>query len=256
MSCGGGRVVKGQVDDNIQTDFEIEMIGKDLVELEDLLYSKITVKAKYEILETIRFKLEEVYNQDKEEYNEIFSHLREQTREALDDAWKLWNPPPNDGARGHWIGDDKMTYMLSESNPYYEDCRAINFTQCTYDKHGAPDFSKVTFPGSVVDISAMYDKYNADMLSKRGGGGNIQDEAQELMSRNLEPVVRAWWRDNRLGEAYNLYDAFFAWRDSLDLVPHEDTNCTTMRLVSRSAHKAFTHRGGIANAVNIKIHFR
>lgn len=176
----------------------------------------------------------------------------------LNDVRNLMSPITGGSASLKWewreveFRKEKFRVMAS----YYEDCRAINFTQCTYDKHGAPDFSKVTFPGSVVDISAMYDKYNADMLSKRGGGGNIQDEAQELMSRNLEPVVRAWWRDNRLGEAYNLYDAFFAWRDSLDLVPHEDTNCTTMRLVSRSAHKAFTHRGGIANAVNIKIHFR
>lgn len=46
-----------------------------------------------------------------------------------------------------------------------------------------------------------------------------------------------------------------AWRNEHDLVPHEDTNCRTIRLVYRPAHEAFDHRRGIANAKNIKKHF-
>ena len=48
---------------------------------------------------------------------------------------------------------------------------------------------------------------------------------------------------------------FWQWRDTLDLVPHEDTDRRTMRLVYRPAHTAFKHRGGVANAVNIKTQF-
>ena len=32
-------------------------------------------------------------------------------------------------------------------------------------------------------------------------------------------------------------------------------DCRTMRLVYPAAHTAFKHRGGIANAINIKSHF-
>lgn len=47
----------------------------------------------------------------------------------------------------------------------------------------------------------------------------------------------------------------YRWRDSNDLVPHEDTDCKKIRLVYRPAHEAFKHRGGIANAKNIIMHF-
>ncbi len=39
------------------------------------------------------------------------------------------------------------------------------------------------------------------------------------------------------------------------LVKGSDTDCRTMRLVYRPAHTAFKHRGGVANAINIKSHF-
>lgn len=227
-----------------------------IFELEKKLFTRLPVQKKYEILEQIRFKFDQLYNKDETLYNEVLDALRPETRNALEYSWGLWNPTPNDGVRGAWSGKDRMTYRLSENNPYFQDCNKLGFTECTYDEHGSPDFEKVTYPNSTVDISGMYDRYSEEKLSQRGGGSNIQDEAQRIMSHALENDIRSWWKNNRPGEEFELYPkAFFKWRDSLDLVPHEDTNCTTMRLVSRSAHKAFTHRGGIANAINIKANF-
>lgn len=136
------------------------------------------------------------------------------------------------------------------SHPNYQECAARGFTVCRYDLHSSPDFDAVTFPGSAVDISDLYDSLYSDNIQKRGGGPNsLQEIAQGRMIPALRSAIEAWAKTN------NREADFWQWRDSLDLVPHEDTDCRTMRLVYRPAHLAFKHRGGVANAVNIKTHF-
>ena len=87
-------------------------------------------------------------------------------------------------------------------------------------------------------------------IQKRGGSPNsLQEIAQDRMIPTLKPSIEAWAKSN------GRESDFWQWRDSLNLVPHEDTDCRTMRLVYRPAHTAFKHRGGVANALNIKSHF-
>ena len=108
----------------------------------------------------------------------------------------------------------------------------------------------MTFPGSIVDISDLYDNLSADNIQKRVGSRySLQEIAQNRMIPALKPAIEAWAKAN------GREPDFWLWRDSHDLVPHEDTDCRTMRLVYRPAHTAFKHRGGIANALNIKSHF-
>ncbi len=219
---------------------------------EKQLYTRRQVHDKYVILEEIRFVLDNLYEKDRAKYERCKSIIKPNTWDALEDAWKLWNPAPKN--TGSWGGVRNMTFTLDGRSPYFTDCLRNHFIQCTYDEHGSPNFDKVTYPGSIVDISDLYDTMTIEQLVKRGGSRNsLQEIAQDRMSIKLENVVRAWAERNRV--PYDSYDSFYKWRDENDLVPHEDTNCETMRLVYRPAHKAFTHRGGISNAKNIKNHF-
>ncbi len=103
--------------------------------------------------------------------------------------------------------------------------------------HGRPNFDAVTFPGSVVDIADLYDEFSCENIQKRGGGAySLQEIAQEWMAQNLEDAIKEWAKAN------NCEEDFWKWRDSLDHVPHEDTDCRTMRLVYRPVHLAFKHR--------------
>lgn len=224
--------------------------------IEKMLYQpSVSVTDKVNYLETIRIRLEEIKAVDMKKNQSVFESLRITTQGALDEANKLWDPAPKEGNKGNWIKPD-FTYKLSAENPYYQACSELDFTSCHYDVHGSPDFTPVTVAGSVVEISVLYDQYSEDQLRARGGGGNIQDVAQAMMAENLSDVIVRWWNENFSdNNQFDLIDAFFKWRDVHDLVPHEDGDCRTMRLVARSAHKAFTHRGGIANAILIKKYF-
>lgn len=223
-----------------------------VLQRESALYSNIGVAEKYDILEVIRIALDDLYNNDISAYNHCKQNLRASTWSALEDAWTLWNPVPKNN--GEWGGDNNMTFILSPSHKCYIDCLKRKFIQCTYDKHGSPDFSSVTYVGSVVDISDIYDGLSVDQIHKRGGGSeSLQEIAQERMSKSLSREVIQW--ANKNNTQYDPYLSFYQWRDANNLVPHEDTNCRTMRLVYRPAHEAFKHRGGVANAINIKKHF-
>lgn len=218
---------------------------------EDNLYSNMSVADKYDILEEMRITLDYLYANNRPIYEKCRSLCRPTTWEALEDAWKLWYPAPQN--TGSWGGAHDMTYTLDERSPYY-DCLQNLFIQCTYDEHGSPNFDKVTYPDSIVDISDLYDAMPIEHLIKRGGSRNsLQEIAQDRMAIKLESAVRIWAQKNKV--EYDRYCCFYKWRNENDLVPHEDTNCRTMRLVFRPAHKAFTHRGGISNAKNIKSHF-
>lgn len=174
--------------------------------------------------------------------------MQPNTWDALEELWTLWNPAPKSNVE--WIGPGELTCRIKPSHPDYAECSNVGFTQCTYDEHGSPNFDAVTFPGSIVDISDLYDSLSVDNIQKRGGGPNsLQEIAQMRMAENLKPVIAKWASENKR-EA-----DFWEWRNDHDLVPHEDTNCRTMRLVYRPVHAVFKHRGGVANAITVKNHF-
>ena len=219
-----------------------------VLDLEKNLYKPGKVTDKYDILEGIRIELDRLYNGDRSKYEALKNSLRPNTWAALEDNWTLWNPVPKNHVE--WIGPGEMTCRLKSSHPHYRECAEKGFTECVYDEHGSPDFDKVTFPGSVVEISDLYDSLSVDNIQKRGGGPNsLQEIAQMRMVPNLKKAIQKWAR-----ETGNPED-FWEWRNALNLVPHEDTNCRTMRLVYRPVHIAFKHRGGVANAINIKTYF-
>ena len=215
---------------------------------ESRLYQPIPVAEKHAILESMRLELDRLYRNDRSTYDHYRAVLRQNTWDALEENWKLWDPVP----KSHvvWEGPNDCTCRLKPSHSNFKECDAVDFTVCRYDLHGSPDFNAVTFPGSVVDISDLYDELSSENIQKRGGGPNsLQEIAQNRMILALKPAIEALAKPNGC-EA-----DFWKWRDSLDLVPHEDTACRTMRLVYRHAHTAFKHRGGVANALNIKSHF-
>lgn len=220
----------------------------DIISLESRLYENRPVAEKYAILEDMRLELDRLYREDRPTYDKCKAALKENTWDALEENWKLWDPTP----KSHviWEGENDCYCRLKPSHPYYAECAELGFTSCEYDLHGSPNFDDVTFPGSIVDIADLYDRLSSENIQKRGGGSySLQEIAQERMAKNLKKTIEEWANANHC-EA-----DFWQWRDRLNLVPHEDTDCRTMRLVYRPPHLAFKHRGGVANAINIKSHF-
>lgn len=216
--------------------------------MEKQLYSDGRVADKYDILEKMRHKLDELYKSNRPVYDACKRDLKPNTWEALEELWTLWNPVPQ--SHVEWIGPGELTCRLKSSHPSYQVCSEFGFTQCTYDDKGSPDFGKVTYPASMVDISDLYDSLSVDNIQKRGGSANsFQEIAQMRMAERLKPAIEKWAKEN--GRRAD----FWEWRNAYDLVPHEDGNCRTMRLVFRPLHIVFKHRGGVANAITIKTHF-
>lgn len=223
-----------------------------LCAMERHLYSNMSVADKYYILEKIRLELDKLYENDRKTYDKCQKELKENTWKALEEAWSFRYPKSNVS----WGGANNKTCSLNLSHKYYSECSDKGFVRCVYDEHGSPDFGEVTFPGSVVDISDLYDSLSIYQIQKRGGSENsLQGIAQRRMAENLEQTVRAWAKKRNVAYDPKNNNSFYAWRDELNLVPHEDPDCRKMRLVYRPAHEAFVHRGGVSNAVNIKKHF-
>ena len=219
-----------------------------MISWEQKLYSKLPVSEKYGLLEKIRLELDRLYREDRPVYEDCKAALKSNTWDALEENWKLWDPAPKSNVA--WVGPAELKCVLKSSHPKYRECDVKGFTECQYDLHGSPNFDNVTFPGSIVDISDLYDSLPVDNIQKRGGSSySLQEVAQGRMAKRLQPVIEKWAKAN------NCEADFWKWRDAHDLVPHEDTDCRTMRLVFRPVHLAFKHRGGVANAVNIKTHF-
>ena len=219
-----------------------------ILDWERQLYSKGRVADKYNILERMRFEFDRLYKEDMASYEACRNALKANTWDALEELWTLWNPAPK--THVDWVAPNQFTCVLKPSHPGYAECSGIGFIECQYDEHGSPDFSKITYRGSIVDIADLYDSLSADNIHKRGGSSNsLQEIAQMRMVENLKPAIEKWAHEN------NREPDFWAWRDAHDLVPHEDTDCRTMRLVCRAAHEVFKHRGGVANAVTVKSHF-
>lgn len=218
---------------------------------------------KAQILEEMRSYLEKIKEDNGSEINQqVYDSLHENTQSALDKLNKeVWGPIPNEGKNGKWINnsDGSYTFQLSTNHKYYPDCQELGMTQCKYSASGEPQFDKATQNNTIVEISDLYDKYTQKELSARGGGstfdGSFQAKAQERIADRILPEIKEEWDKYHPYEPFNKYKAFFEWRDRRDLVPHEDANCKTLRLVKRSVHKAFTHSGGISRICIIKDYF-
>lgn len=219
-----------------------------IISWERKLHGKLSVPEKYDIIEKMRLELDRLYRVDRPKYDECKKALKSNTWDALEENWKLWDPAPK--SHVEWCGPEELKCVLKPSHPYYKECDERGFSECQYDQHGSPNFDKVTFPGSIVDISDLYDNLTVENIEKRGGGPqSLQEIAQGRMIESLQGHIRKWAEINKCEPD------FWKWRDAHDLVPHEDTDCRTMRLVYRPVHFAFKHRGGVANAINIKRHF-
>lgn len=216
--------------------------------LEKKLYANHKVYYKYDTLEEIRQILNLLQENDISTFNDARIALKSNTWSAFEDANRLWDPVPVNNVK--CTGSKSKTYKLEKSHKLYDKCRSLKFTKCKYDEHASPDFGNATYKGSIIDITDLYESLSCDALQKRGGSTNsLQELAQMRMAENLKGDIIRWANKN------NCDPDFWKWRNAHDLVPHEDTNCRTMRLVYRPVHSAFLHRGGIANAINIKSHF-
>lgn len=247
---------KNDADDNI-TDISNGYIDKALQLERILLDQSYDIASKNEVLENLRLHLEDSKASNPELNERCYQSLSIETQKALDKFNDFYGSTPKDSIGGKWGGErGKSTYVLSKQNAFYADCKKYDMIECNYNDSFEPDFSKVTHPNSVVDVADLYGIYTRDELKKRGGGKtSFQEVAQMRMARNLDSELKSWWFNHHKGEAYRQYDAFWEWRDANDLLPHEDANCKTMRLVKRPAHEAFTHAGGVSHARAIKKYF-
>lgn len=237
-----------------QVDDELHQYIQEALRLESILHD-ITcgITDKNDILEQLRKHLAKTFYTDRELNERCYHALQGNTQKALDKLNSFAGKTPSNGI---WVGErGQSLFKLSQLSIHYATCNKIGFIACQYNSF-EPDFSSITWPHSVVDISDLYAEYTCAQLKKRGGSrDSFQYKAQMRMAEQLDAELRKWWQQNRGNEAYNQHDAFWAWRDTNDLVPHEDANCRTMRLVDRSAHKAFTHAGGVSHAYIIKTYF-
>ena len=77
------------------------------------LYGKMSVADKYDVLERMRLELDRLYRDDRETYERCRQQLRANTWNALEDAWKLWDPVPKSNAA--WSGPGNRTCSLKDS---------------------------------------------------------------------------------------------------------------------------------------------
>lgn len=235
-------------------DDDIDPYIKEALRMENQLLNPIYgIAQKNDILEQLRLHLAKTYYTDRELNERCYQALQQNTQKALDKFNSFVGKTPKNGT---WMGErGQSLFKLSQLNIHYAKCKSLGFIACKYTSF-EPDFTPVTWPKSVVDISDLYAIYSCAELEKRGGTkSSFQYKAQMRIAKRIDPELREWWKKNRKQEEYDQEAAFWAWRDANDLLPHEDANCRTLRLVKRSAHMAFTHAGGIAHAKVIKDYF-
>ncbi len=153
------------------------------------LYQPGKVCDKNAILEAMRLEIDRLYREDRQTYDKVRAALNDNTWEALEENWKLWDPVP----KRHvvWEGPNDCTCRLLPSHPNYAECAECGFNVCQYDLHGSPNFNAVTFPGSIVDISDLYDELSCDNIEKRGGVANsLQELAQTRIAKKLQPIIK------------------------------------------------------------------
>ena len=66
----------------------------DMTTQESKLYQPIPVAEKYAILESMRLELDRLYRDDRPTYDRNRTSLRQNTWDALEENWKLWDPVP------------------------------------------------------------------------------------------------------------------------------------------------------------------
>ncbi len=243
-----------QKQNNEQENEELDPYIQEALRLESMLRStEYGIASKNDILEQLREHLAKTFYTDRELNERCYQALQQNTQKALDKFNSFVGETPKNGT---WTGErGQSLFKLSQLNIHYAKCKSLGFIACKYTSF-EPDFTPVTWPKSVVDISDLYAIYSCAELEKRGGTkSSFQYRAQMRIAKRIDPELREWWKKNRKQEEYDQEAAFWAWRDANDLLPHEDANCRTLRLVKRSAHMAFTHAGGIAHAKVIKYYF-
>lgn len=243
-----------QKQNNEQENEELDPYIQEALRLESMLRStEYGIASKNDILEQLREHLAKTFYTDRELNERCYQTLQVNTQKALDKFNSFVGETPKNGT---WTGErGQSLFKLSQLNIHYAKCKSLGFIACKYTSF-EPDFTPVTWPKSVVDISDLYAIYSCAELEKRGGTkSSFQYRAQMRIAKRIDPELREWWKKNRKQEEYDQEAAFWAWRNANDLLPHEDANCRTLRLVKRSAHMAFTHAGGIAHAKVIKDYF-
>lgn len=243
-----------QKQNNEQENEELDPYIQEALRLESMLRStEYGIASKNDILEQLREHLAKTFYTDRELNERCYQALQQNTQKALDKFNSFVGETPKNGT---WTGErGQSLFKLSQLNIHYAKCKSLGFIACKYTSF-EPDFTPVTWPKSVVDISDLYAIYSCAELEKRGGTkSSFQYRAQMRIAKRIDPELREWWKKNRKQEEYDQEAAFWAWRNANDLLPHEDANCRTLRLVKRSAHMAFTHAGGIAHAKVIKDYF-
>ena len=243
-----------QKQNNEQENEELDPYIQEALRLESMLRStEYGIASKNDILEQLREHLAKTFYTDRELNERCYQALQQNTQKALDKFNSFVGETPKNGT---WTGErGQSLFKLSQLNIHYAKCKSLGFIACKYTSF-EPDFTPVTWPKSVVDISDLYAIYSCAELEKRGGTkSSFQYRAQMRIAKRIDPELREWWKKNRKQEEYDQEAAFWTWRNANDLLPHEDANCRTLRLVKRSAHMAFTHAGGIAHAKVIKDYF-
>lgn len=243
-----------QKQNNEQENEELDPYIQEALRLESMLRStEYGIASKNDILEQLREHLAKTFYTDRELNERCYQTLQVNTQKALDKFNSFVGETPKNGT---WTGErGQSLFKLSQLNIHYAKCKSLGFIACKYTSF-EPDFTPVTWPKSVVDISDLYTIYSCAELEKRGGTkSSFQYRAQMRIAKRIDPELREWWKKNQKQEEYDQEAAFWAWRNANDLLPHEDANCRTLRLVKRSAHMAFTHAGGIAHAKVIKDYF-
>lgn len=211
-----------------------------------LLYDKtVPCSERAEELKKMFLDLYLLKEKDGKQYDAIYKSLNENTKEALVKFKRCIRYP-----RKNIKTSDGKKFFLSEKHPFYEECKESGMVVCEYGPAGEPNFDCATEKDTVVDCSDLYDKYTSTQLKRRGGGhgfdSSFQDEAQKRIAQNKQLEINDYWNKNYPNEQFVLYDAYYKWRDWKNLVPHEDANCKTMRLVNRVVHKTFVHIGGVS----------
>ena len=243
-----------QKQNNEQENEELDPYIQEALRFESMLRStEYGIASKNDILEQLREHLAKTFYTDRELNERCYQTLQVNTQKALDKFNSFVGETPKNGT---WTGErGQSLFKLSQLNIHYVKCKSLGFIACKYTSF-EPDFTPVTWPKSVVDISDLYAIYSCAELEKRGGTkSSFQYRAQMRIAKRIDPELREWWKKNRKQEEYDQEAAFWAWRNANDLLPHEDANCRTLRLVKRSAHMAFMHAGGIAHAKVIKDYF-
>lgn len=83
---------------------------EELLTIEKNLYSNLSLVKKYNLLENLRLKLDWLYKNDIDTYEQYKQKLNANTWNALEDAWTLWNPTPKNS--GKWGGENEMTFYF------------------------------------------------------------------------------------------------------------------------------------------------